>query len=112
MRLSARLAGAKLTLLSGPGATRGTTSRKRFFLRDPHGYILCVYPAGSWSILTSALTENPSSWAVKTEHRQTMFLTEFRWRHDLASRATGQIPFPDTSEPISAPSDLRRAKRG
>jgi hypothetical protein len=55
MGLSAGLPGTELTFLSWLSTTSGAPHFQRFFLADFHGYILRVYSAARWSILTIAL---------------------------------------------------------
>ena len=52
MRVSARLASTKLTLLSRLSTTRRTPNRQSFFLRGFHAYIVQRCQAEKWSILT------------------------------------------------------------
>jgi hypothetical protein len=54
MGFGARLPGTKLTFLSRLSAASGTPHRQRLFLSDSHGYIMRVYSAARWSVLTSA----------------------------------------------------------
>jgi hypothetical protein len=54
MGFGARLPGTKLTFLSRLSAASGTLHRQRLFLSDSHGYIMRVYSAARWSVLTSA----------------------------------------------------------
>ena len=53
MRLGTGLTGAKLAFLAWFGPTRGAPNLKCLFFGDFHGYIMGVYRAGIWSILTS-----------------------------------------------------------
>lgn len=53
MRLGTRLTGAKLAFLAWFGPTGGAPNLKCLFFGDFHGYIMGVYEAGIWSILTS-----------------------------------------------------------
>jgi len=53
------LPGTKLTLLSRLSATSGAPNSQSLFLGDFHGYMMHVYLAGIWSILTSASTPAP-----------------------------------------------------
>jgi len=55
MRFRAGLPGTKLTFLSWLSTTSGALHCQCFLLGDSHGYILHVYSAARWSILTSAL---------------------------------------------------------
>jgi len=70
MGVSARLPGTELAFLSRLSATSGAPHRQCLFLGDFHGYIMRVYSAARWSILTSTLqNENPSLRALrKTEY--------------------------------------------
>jgi hypothetical protein len=52
MGVGARLAGAKLALLSWLSSASGTPNRQDLFLGDLHGCIMRFFSAGGWSILT------------------------------------------------------------
>jgi hypothetical protein len=54
MGFGARLPGTKLTFLSRLSATSGAPHRQCLFLGDFHDFIMRVYSAVRWSILTSA----------------------------------------------------------
>jgi len=54
MGFGAELPGTKLTFLSWLSTTSGALHGQCFFLGDFHGYILRLYSAARWSILTSA----------------------------------------------------------
>ena len=81
MGFSAGLPGTELTFLSWLSTTSGATHFQRFFLGDFHGYILRVYSAARWSILTIALAlhvpqqQRPTSQPGYRQHRVSM-----RWQ--------------------------------
>jgi hypothetical protein len=60
MRLGAGQSGVKLALLSRLGAASGATNNQGLFLLGFHDYMMQDCPATSWSIVTSALTSEPS----------------------------------------------------
>jgi hypothetical protein len=54
MGFRTRLAGGEFTFFSRLSATGGAPYRQGLFLGDFHGYIMRVYLAARWSILTIA----------------------------------------------------------
>ena len=81
MRFRAGLPGTKLTFLSWLSTTSGALHCQCFLLGDSHGYILHVYSAARWSILTIALAlhvpqqQRPTSQPGYRQHRVSM-----RWQ--------------------------------
>jgi len=59
MGFGARLPGTQLAFFSRLSATSGAPHRQCLFLSDFHDYIMRVYPAARWSILTSAFEREP-----------------------------------------------------
>jgi hypothetical protein len=60
MRLCAGQSGVKLALLSRLGAASGATNSQGLFLLGFHDWMMQDCPATSCSIVTSALTSEPS----------------------------------------------------
>ena len=97
MGFGAWLPGTKLTSLSRPSATSGAPHRQYLFLGDSYAYMMRVYSAARWSILTSAC--NFRQWrslastglALESGLWETVGMATKRTKSDKAQRRADQL---------------------